>query len=257
MSNSIAERHQYILNKLHEQGYVNVSDLGHELSVSVVTIRKDLKILEDRQLLFRTHGSATPGNPYVNNRPVDEKEKICVQQKQQIAQKAISLIKTGDSIILASGSTILELAKFILNRQSENLTVVTASANVAALLNKLEGIEIWQLGGVMRKGSVSVVGPIAEKMLEGFSCNLLFMGADGIDVSFGITTTNALEASLNQRMMKSAQKIILLADSSKFGRRGFGKICDLSQLDLIITDRGMPDGLYDQIESLGVEVIRV
>jgi DeoR family transcriptional regulator of aga operon len=94
-------------------------------------------------------------------------------------------------------------------------------------------------------------------MMEGFSCNTLFLGVDGIDPDFGLTTTNALEASLNQVMIRSSQKIIVLADSSKFGRRGFGKICDLSQIDIIITNKDVSDTLARRIEATGVELYRI
>jgi DeoR family transcriptional regulator, aga operon transcriptional repressor len=255
MSNSVAERHQYILNKLHEQGYVNVADLSIELSVSVVTIRKDLNLLEERQLLFRTHGSATPVNPFVSNRPVDEKEKIRTIQKQRIAVKAASFIEPGKNIMLASGSTILELARQMLTFSVDELMVVSASANVSTLLNNAKGIDVWQLGGLMRKSSASVVGSLTERMLENFSCNILFLGVDGIDAEFGLTTTDVQEANLNQRMMKVAQKVVVLADSSKFGKRGFARISALEQVDVIITDDEIQDGVRRQIEALGVELI--
>src|SRR5690554_5229888 len=111
MSKSIARRHQHILNRLKEQGFVNVNELSQELGVSLVTIRKDLKDLEDRNLLHRTHASATLTDPYITERNIHEKEKIGVEQKQRIAAKALGFVEPNDSIILASGSTILELAR--------------------------------------------------------------------------------------------------------------------------------------------------
>jgi DeoR family transcriptional regulator of aga operon len=252
MSQSIAKRHQFILNRLNEQGFVNVTELSDELNVSVVTIRKDLKILESRKLLFRTHGSATPSNPFITERNIHDKEKISVDQKVRIAKAAMERIDPGDSIIMGSGSTILELANQL--HSIKPLTVITASLNVAQVLNINSEIEIHQLGGVIRKSSNSAVGPFAERMMEGFSCNKLFLGVDGIDPDYGLTTTNALEASLNQVMIKSAQKVIVLADSTKFGRRGFGKICDLSAIDEIITDKEVPQTLVKRIEELGITV---
>ena len=118
-------------------------------------------------------------------------------------------------------------------------------------------IEIHQLGGVIRKSSNSAVGPFAERMMEGFSCTKLFLGVDGIDPDYGLTTTNALEASLNQVMINAAQKIIVLVDSAKFGRRGFGRICSLTQVDLIITDSGISELMVKRIELAGVELVVV
>ncbi|MGF1585111.1 MAG: DeoR/GlpR family DNA-binding transcription regulator [Bacteroidales bacterium] len=253
MSSTIAERHQHILNKLKEQGHVSVFNLSRELQVSTVTIRKDLKNLEEKKLLFRTHGSATPNNPYINDRPVDEKEKIRVFQKQRIARYGSGLIEPKDSILLASGTTLIELARQI--KVSDQLTVVTASLNIALILSRNPLIDIIQLGGMVRKSSSSIIGPYAENMLNNFSCTKLFMGVDGIDADHGLTTTNALEATLNQQMIRSAQRVIVLADSSKFGRRGFSRICGLSEIDIIITDNEASPAFVKNLEEAGIEVV--
>lgn len=253
MSKSIAKRHQLILNLLKEQGFVNVNELSNLLDVSLVTIRKDLKILESRNLLHRTHGSASLIDPYITERNIHEKEKIGVEQKLCIARAAVQYIEPNDNIILASGSTILELARQI--NGISPLTVVTASLNIAQILNIQPDIEVHQLGGGIRKSSNSAVGPFAEKMMQGYSCNKLFIGVDGIDPDYGLTTTNALEASLNQVMINSAQRVIVLADSSKFGRRGFGRICETSQVDVVITDGAVSESMVRRVESQGVKVV--
>lgn len=255
MQRSIAKRHQLILNKLHEQGYVNVNELSEELQVSLVTIRKDLKILESRKLLHRTHGSASINDPFILDRNIHDKEKINAEEKLGIARVAAKFVEPNESIILGSGSTILELARQI--KIIQPLTVVTASLNLSQILNLNPEIEVYQLGGVIRKSSNSAVGPHAEHMMSGFNCNKFFLGVDGIDPEYGLSTTNSLEASLNQIMIKSSQKIIVLADSSKFGRRGFGNICDFSKIDVIITDKGVNKLIVERIEDKGVEVIVV
>ncbi|MFN3556793.1 MAG: DeoR/GlpR family DNA-binding transcription regulator [Bacteroidales bacterium] len=255
MALSIAERHQHILNRLKALGYVSVTELSKELKVSTVTIRKDLKLLEDKKLLFRSHGSATPQNPYVGNRPVNEKEKLQVEQKQSIARFASTLIEPNDSIILASGTTINELARQI--SPLKGLTVICSSLIASQSLISHEEVEIIQLGGLLRKSSSSVVGPHAEKMLSMFNCNRLFIGVDGIDPEYGITTTNALEASLNQAMIEAAHKVIVLADSTKFGRKGFSRICGMERVDTIITDQEAPAKLIEKCNEKGVEVLVV
>jgi len=253
MSQSIAERHRHILNKLREQGYVNVLDLSRELRVSAVTIRKDLKTLEQHKLLFRSHGSATPNNPYINDRPVNEKEKIRVAQKQRIARYAAGLIEPKDSIIIASGTTVIELARHI--RAVEQLTVVTASLTVALILSRDPLIDIIMLGGMVRKNSSSIIGHYAESMMGNFSCSKLFLGVDGIDPDHGLTTTNAMEATLNQQMIRSVQKVVVLADSTKFGRRGFSRICDLSEADTIITDNEVKPSFLKSMKAAGIETV--
>jgi DeoR family transcriptional regulator of aga operon len=250
---NIADRHKFILDKVLKEGTVSVVELSDELQVSAVTIRKDLKFLEERKLLFRTHGSASHIDPYVNDRPVNVKESIQVDEKRRIAAKAVELIAPDDSIIIGSGTTVLEVARAI--DPSIRLTVLTAAMNITQALQGHKEVEIVQLGGVVRKSSSSVVGPYAESMLKDFACSKLFLGVDGIDADFGLTTTNMLEAHLNQVMMKAAHKTVVVADSSKFGRKGFGKICELDMVDMIITDSGLNPAMAKKIEELGVKLI--
>lgn len=251
MSNLI-DRHQFVLDKIKTEGSVNVLDLCAELKVSSVTIRKDLKLLEDKHLLYRTHGGATLNNPYTGDRPVNEKEKINLAEKISIGAAAAALIEKNDCIIIGSGTTVQALASSI--RPIGTLTVLTAALNVATILNQHPEIEVLQLGGILRKSSSSVTGSYAEKILEDFSCSKLFLGVDGIDIEFGLTTTNVAEAQLNRKMIASSQKTIVLADSSKFGRRGYGKICKLEDINQVITDSGISEHTTAVLKSMGIEV---
>ena len=252
MGLSIVERHELILKKLENEGKVSALELSELFNVSTVTIRKDLKLLEDRQLLYRSHGTAIPFNPYITTRPITEKENIFVEEKRAIASLAATFIQSNDYVIIASGTTLIELARQIQN--VERLTVITASLNTALLLATIPNVEVIQLGGVIRKSSFSVIGPLAETMLSQFSCSKLFLGVDGIDLDYGLTTTNSMEASLNKEMINAAQKIIVLADSSKFGKKGFGRICGLEDVDIIITDSGIDEKYKNKLIDLGVDV---
>nr|WP_295870938.1 DeoR/GlpR family DNA-binding transcription regulator [uncultured Chitinophaga sp.] len=249
---NIAERHKYILDKLAEKGYVNVVELCKELDVSGVTIRKDLKLLEDKALLFRSHGGASINNPYTNDKPVNEKEKLRSEEKNNIGLAAAALIAPNDAIIIASGTSVLALAKNI--HPKGHLTVITGALNVALELIRIPDVEVIQLGGQLRTSSSSVTGPYAEKILEDFSCSKLFLGVDGIDLEFGLTTSNIMEAHLNQKMIATVQKIIVLADSTKFGKRGFGRICGLEDVDEVITDTGISPHLVKAMEDMGIKV---
>lgn len=252
MMMNLAERHQFILARIQKDQYINVVELCKELKVSSVTIRKDLKLLEDKKLLFRTHGGATINNPYTVDRPVNEKEKLQSIEKNKIGRAAAELLKSDDSIVIASGTTLLY---FVKNIQSDlNLTVVTSALNIALELTQLAGIEVIQLGGLMRKSSSSVMGAYAEQILNDFYFNTFFLGVDGIDLDYGLTTTNSMEAHLNKKMISVSQKTIVLADSTKFGKRGFGKICGLEDIDHIITDKGISQQIVNHLEGLGVTV---
>lgn len=249
---NISERHERILNKLKESGKVTVQKLSSELSVSEVTIRKDLRALEDKNLLFRTHGGATRSNPYTSDRHVEVKVKIKAEEKEAIAREAVKLIGENDSIILASGTTILALAQII--QPNRRLNIITSAINVSLELSGKEYVEISQLGGQLRSSSNSVVGPYAEQFLNDITCGVLFLGVDGIDLDFGLTTTNLMEASLNQKFIDVAQYTVILADSSKFGKRGFSRICTLDEVQHIITDDGISDEIVRKLEERGVRV---
>ena len=227
-------------------------DLCDELNVSSVTIRKDLKLLEDKHLLFRTHGGGTISNPYAADKHVNEKVKLFSEEKLSIGEAASRLIEPNDCILIASGTTVLSFAKNI--QPKGFLTVITAALNVALELLHRPEIEVIQLGGILRKSSSSVTGSYAEKILEDFSCSKLFLGVDGIDVEFGLTTTNMMEAQLNKKMIIAAQKTIVLADSSKFGKRGFGKICGLEDIEQVITDSNISDHMVETLKGMGIEV---
>ena len=242
-----------IMEELIKHGSVLVTDLVQLLDVSAVTVRKDLTELEKGDKLYRNHGKAVLINPYINNRPVNEKEKLAADEKHAIGREAARLIERNDSICIASGTTVHDLARNIV--PIHKLTVVSASLPVSNILSQHQNIDIIQLGGMLRHSSLSVVGEYSARILELCSFSKLFMGVDGIDFDFGITTTEMREATLNQKMMAAAQKTIVLADSSKFGRRGFAKIADIGSVDIIITDAGISPKIVKQVEDLGIELI--
>lgn len=252
---TLIERHQHILDRLKKEGKVSVVDLCADLNVSSVTVRKDLKLLEDKELLYRTHGGATVNNPYTADRPVNEKAMIHSDEKWRIGVAAAALVEPNDCILIASGTTVLSLARNL--QPAGHLTVVTAALNVATELFHQQNIEVIQLPGIIRKTSSSVTGVYAEKMLSDFSFSKVFLGVDGIDLDFGLTTTNMMEAQLNRKMISAAQKTVVLADSSKFGKRGFGKICQLDEIDQVITDHHISEHMVETMRGLGIEVLIV
>ena len=216
------ERQSIILELLIQHNSILVTDLATHLNVSSVTIRKDLTDLEREKKLYRNHGKAILIDPYIDNRNVSEKEKLYVEEKRLIGMKAASLITPKDSILIASGTTMHALARSIV--PADELTVITASMEVSNILASEKNIYIIQLGGILRHSSLSVVGKYAENILADFSCSKLFIGVDGIDLDFGITTTNMMEASLNRVMMQTTQKTIVqvrterLQQDCRYGR---------------------------------------
>lgn len=250
---TITERHQFILQRLKENGRVNIQELSELMEVSGVTIRKDLKLLEEKNLLFRTRGGGSLNNPYAVERPINEKALINADEKRKIARAAAELTAENDSIIIGSGTTVFGLAHYLY--PATRLTVITPAVNVTLELSNRPNVEVWQLGGFVRQSSSSVAGPSAESTLEGISCGLLFLGVDGIDPDFGLSITNLTETSLNQKMIESAREVVVMADSSKFGRRGLGRVCGLEQVHYIVTDKAVKAQTVTLMEEKGIKMI--
>ena len=246
------ERQNRIMEIMRQQNAVSVATLSSLMKVSEVTIRKDLTMLEEQHMLYRVHGSAILVNRYINDRSVAEKEKLYADEKHAIGVYAARLIGPDDTIMVASGTTTRAMAREI--GQNDRLTVITSAFSVASELSTRRSVDVIQLGGMVRRSSLSVLGPFAEQMLGSLSCSKLFMGVDGVDLDYGVTTTNHIEASLHKQMIASVQKVIVLADSSKFGRRGFSKICDMSAVDQIITDDKAPASVIERLQESGVDV---
>jgi DeoR family transcriptional regulator of aga operon len=249
---NISQRHDAILKALRDRGRVTVASLSEALGVSSVTIRKDLRVLEEQSLLYRTHGGAHLRNPYVLDRPLQDKANVQAEEKQRIGEAAAKLVRPHDSLLLASGTTMTHLARQL--HRLPGVTVVTSALNVALELAPVDTAEVLLLGGTLRHSSVSVVGSQAEAMLGEIACDTLFLGIDGFDLDFGFTTSSAAEATLNRAMIRASQHVVILTDSTKFNRRSFGRICTTDEVDRIITDDGIDAAMIEALEARGVDV---
>jgi DeoR family transcriptional regulator of aga operon len=252
---STVSRRMLILSQLEKNGQVSVNDLSESLGVSSVTIRNDLEQLEKKNMLLRARGGAMKiSQNYVGlDYPLSDKQKKHLPEKKEIGKKAVELIEEGNTIILDSGSTTFEIAKNL--GKFEDLTVITNAINVANFLAEQKNINVIVPGGTLRKNSLSLVGILAEKGFKNYFCDKLFLGVDGFDTSYGLSTPNIEEAHLNQIMIEMSQKVIVVADSSKFSRRGFAFIAPVSRIHTLITDKGIPAEEKSKLEGLGIEVI--
>lgn len=165
---SVAERHKYILDHLNKYGFVRITDVANELGVTKVTIRKDVKILEAKGLLYKVHGSARSANPHVADTDVHVKGNVNREEKERIARKAVELLNDNDSIIMASGSTIYAFAEAIKREFRSHLNVVTTFLKTSVLLNDVEEINVVQLGGCVHKKSLSAIGGYGRGGAERF-----------------------------------------------------------------------------------------
>ena len=246
------ERRRAILDLINREGRVLVSEVAKNFNTSQVTIRKDLELLHADGLLHRTHGGALPSREGALADPtLREKEKLHRNEKLRIAEAAAAMVNEGQVIILDSGTTTTAIARAL--RTFHNLTIVTNAVNIASELSGTD-VEVILTGGALRKNSVSLVGPIAEDTLGKLSADILFLGVDGFDVSYGLSTPNLLEAKVNRVMVEIAKTTVAVCDSSKFGRRSLGLIAPTIAMQYVITDRGISKADLKALRKAGVEV---
>jgi DeoR family transcriptional regulator of aga operon len=246
------ERRRAILDMMQHDGRVLVADLAEQFQTSQVTIRKDLEILHVRGLVHRTHGGALPTRQGALEDPtLREKAKLYRKEKLAIAIAAARLVAEGQVVILDSGTTTTEIARAL--RNSKNLTIITNAVNIAAELAN-SSLEIILTGGAVRKNSFSLVGPIAEETLRRLSADILFLGVDGFDVQYGLSTPNLQEAKVNRVMVEIAKRTVATCDSSKFGRRSLSLIVEPSALHHVITDHGIRKADMKALKRAGIEV---
>ena len=248
-------RRAKIIEELQERGKVDVSALSQLHGVSEVTIRNDLIQLEQKGMLIRTRGGALRQESVSTDFALSEKRRRYLKEKQLIGRKAAELIKNGETIIFDSGTTTMEVARNLSGYS--DLTVLTNALNIAASLTGNSSCRVIMLGGLLRVKSLSLVGTQAEENLRNYSCDKLYLGVDGIDSGYGLTTPNIEEAHLNRIMIDVVKEVILVTDSSKFQRRSFAFIAPMDTVDTIVTDKGIPEEEYKALVDMGIKIILV
>lgn len=246
------ERRQKILALLQKEGRVLVGNLSKTFGVSQITIRKDLDSLQERGLVQRSHGGALPPALRALFDPtLQEKQHLHAAEKQRIAAAAIKMVEDGFCVMLDSGTTTATIAQGL--KRFSSLTVITNAINIAADLSGTN-FQVILTGGMLRKNSSSLVGPIAEEVMAEMHADILFLGVDGFDLEVGLTTPNLLESRVNRAMIQSAGKIVAVCDSTKFSRRSLSRIAPVSAIDHLITDDGIPQKVLDSLREQNIEV---
>ena len=248
------ERRLKILELVNLNGKVSVNELSKRFDVSEVTIRNDLSHLEKKGFLIKSRGGGLKSQRVGIDRQLDEKAKINSKEKQAIGKKAAEIIKDGDTIIIDSGSTTIEVAKNL--EYIKDLTVITNALTIASQLIRDE-VKVILLGGVLRNTSLSLIGPIAENSIKNFYCDKCFIGVDGIDSQYGIFTPNPEEAQLNKLMIESSKEVVVVTDSSKFNRKSFAFISPINKVNIVITDSKIPEEELKNLHNMGIKVILV
>ena len=247
------ERRTQILQIVRSEGRARVNELANRFSSSAVTIRNDLNELHQRGLVLRSHGGAVLPDTVLRESPVHERLKAHSEEKRRIGAIAATLIQDGETIILDSGTTTLEIARPIKNKQG--LQVITNGVNIAAELLDARGVQTFIVGGSLRSDSASIIGRSTEEMFEQFSADKLFLSGAGCDPDFGVSGANLDETMVNRAMVRIAREIILVADASKFSKRSMVRIAPFSEIDTVISDGGLREDLQEKVRALGCNLI--
>ncbi len=253
----VEERRRLIVDLVEQQGRATVEELATRFGTSTVTIRADLDALARSSAIARSHGGALPVAPTTNDTPLNIKETRWHAQKLRIGHAAAKMIQDGETIILDSGSTTVEIARQIRQMKFESLTVITNALNIAMELTGMPQIRVMMLGGLLRQTSYSLVGPDAEQALAKLSADRLFLGVDGLDPEVGVTTPDPLEAALNALMIRVSRQTIAVLDASKLGQRSLSVITPIKNLDMVISDSSAPAETVEALRAAGVQVVLV
>jgi DeoR family transcriptional regulator, aga operon transcriptional repressor len=246
------ERLDAIIASLADTGSVSVAELTDRLEASPATVRRDLELLEEQNLLTRSHGGAVR-NGTLYELPVRYRGGRQVEEKRRIAEAAAARIGDAQTLCFSGGTTTTEVARLVRGR---SLTVVTNAVNIASELVVSETIRLVVIAGVARPQTYELIGPLAEQTLAGLNFDVLFLGVDGINGD-GLTTHDEIEAHTDRTMVERAARTILVADSSKIGRSALAAICPLEAIDELITDDGGPPEEVAKLRAGGIEVIEV
>lgn len=246
------ERRNLIIQYLEEHGRVTVEELAQKFDVTPMTIRRDLQHLEDNNIAVRTFGGAVLKSNLDTEISYEDKSISRKEEKNRIAEYAASIIKDGQIILLDSGTTNMEIAKKLKDKKS--LTIVTPDVLLASYLIQSTDFKTLCTGGYVQNNIGACIGSRASDFLRDINVDIGFMGASSVDIERGITTPTIEKAEVKKQIIESSEKVILVTDSSKFGRTSFAKICSIDELDLVITDSNIDKKILEELKSLKINI---
>jgi DeoR family transcriptional regulator, aga operon transcriptional repressor len=255
------DRWNALMEVLAANGQIDIDQAAGELGVSSATIRRDLDELTAQQMVVRTRGGAVAYSVSYDL-PLRYKSARHASEKQRIAAAAAAMVAPGSVVGLTGGTTTTEIGRCLGSRtdlRSDSgpigFTLVTNALNIANELAVRPNLKIVTTGGVLRPQSYELIGPFATGVLTDVTLDIAFIGVDGIDPVRGATTQHEGEAVINRLMAQHANRVVVVADASKIGRRAFARICDLEAIDIFITDAAASDQAVKLIQDAGVRVI--
>lgn len=245
------ERQIKIFKIISKSPTVSVKKLSLELKVSEVTIRKDLSHLEKEGLLKRTHGGAVQ----IASDSIEKRMMFRYEEKLKISREAAKLVEDGETILIESGSTNAILAKELLNKNK--IHIITNSLYIGEILKNKKNIKVTLLGGELQEESETMVGPITKLCLSMIAVNKAFIGMDGFSEKLGFTCGDFSRAEVGKEMCSRAKRTIVLAESSKFDNVGMTPVVDISNVNMVITDKGISKSKLSILEKNNIKTITV
>jgi len=248
-----SERQEQILDLIRDHNRITLTDISENFGVSEVTIRRDVKMLEDIGAVRRAHGGVVYYVEPDEEAPVVKRQHVEQSAKQDIAMQASQLVKDGDSIFLGSGSTALYVARYLKNHQ--RLTVTTNAVTVVQELANIDGINLIVLGGMLRPTELSMIGHITEQALKEVRVDRVIVGMRGIDITAGLTSDYLPEVMTDRAIMDMSGKVTVVADSTKLGHIASGFVAPIERMTTLITDAKADTDFITQLNEKGIEVI--
>jgi DeoR family transcriptional regulator, galactitol utilization operon repressor len=245
---NLKDREKTIVQLLTEDPLLTVNEISERLGVSVVTARSDLDTLAEKGYLVRTRGGAIPAfHPDIIAR-----QQAGIDTKRRIARAAAELVRDGDTIMIESGTTTALIARYLLGRK--NLKIVTDSTLILPYVRANPMVSLEIVGGIFRPATESMTGPVTVQQLSQYHVRLAFIGSDGFSCEYGLTTNFVEAAEVTRTMAQHCDTTVLVADSGKYGRRGFTRYMALSEVDILVTDSAIAGTALQEITACGVAV---
>jgi len=247
------ERRRFIVDQVATLGEVEFARLAETCDVSEMTIRRDIETLEQAGALRRVVGGAISVGGTAQEPPFQSRASIAAKEKEHIACAVVDLLSSRETVVLDSGSTVLSVAREI-RRRAITLTVITPSVLVALELSDCDGVDVHLLGGLLRPGELSLIGPDTVEQLNQFNCDTAVLGVAGVDVAGGISDYHRDEAYVKKAAIRAAKRTIVAADRSKLGRSSLIKIAGLEEISVIVTDGSPLHPTLVEAQTRGVSV---
>ena len=247
------ERKREILSRLATEGKVIVSDLAKEFGVTEETVRRDLEKLDSEGLAYKIYGGAVSRKSETLDLPYSVRVAVNVEEKEVISDLVSQFVKDGDRLMLDSSSTAIYIVKKL--KSKKNLTIITNSVKILLELSDKPDFTVLCTGGSLKEGSLSLTGSSAEKMISSYHVDFAICSCKGIDMMLGVTDSSEKDGQIKQAMFASADKKLLALDSGKFDNKSFVKLCDVKDLDMIVTNASPSEAWQSYCREHGVQLI--